>query len=148
MEETGKTGTCLARMSMRVAQADVDGARIIYFAAPFTWSERLYSSWMAESVRPLLDLFTEGHGTPIVTTGAEYRSSLKQDELIEVELYAERVGNTSFTLRTDIFKPGEPPAISVRTTHVYVFGLDTEMVPSPVPEWLREALGTSPVPTP
>lgn len=136
----------LWRTQTRVALGDVDGARLIYYAVPFRWSEGLMSTWLAERVRPLGELFTEGIAIPVVSTSADFRSPLRQDEQIELILRAGPVGRTSFTIVTDALKGDGSVAVRVKTVHVYVADLAGDVTPSPLPAWLRQPLTASMAP--
>jgi acyl-CoA thioester hydrolase len=130
----------LARSQMRVGLGDVDGARLIYFAAPFGWSERLMSDWMAREVRTMAGLFAAGMAFPVVHTQCTYSAPLAQDEMVDLELSAARIGRTSFTIRTEIRKAGGLLGVTVESVHVFVTGLGEKLTPTPLPDWLRSAL--------
>jgi YbgC/YbaW family acyl-CoA thioester hydrolase len=128
----------------RVAMADVDSAQILYFASPFRWLEAQFTDFLAEIGRPLSGLLAQGLGMPIVKSSCEYLLPLSLDDVVEQQLVAEHVGRTSFSIRCDI---GPPPEIAVRVSATYVWGESQagahagRFRPSPVPDWLRSALG-------
>jgi crotonobetainyl-CoA:carnitine CoA-transferase CaiB-like acyl-CoA transferase/acyl-CoA thioesterase FadM len=130
----------LRRTTMRIALGDVDGARLVYFAAPFGWSERLFSAWMAEEVRPFSDLFTAGIAMPVVSTRSTFHAPLHQDEVVELILKTQCIGRTSFTVRTEVRRSDGSVALVVETSHVHVADLDGAVTPSVLPDWLRSPL--------
>ncbi len=131
----------LASLRMRVSLGDVDGARLVYFAAPAVWSERLMSEWMAELGHPMGRLFEAGVAVPVAATRTSFHSPLRQDDEIELRLRAMRIGTKSFTLATEVVRRGEEePAVTVETTHVYAEQDGTEVVTRPMPGWLRANL--------
>jgi YbgC/YbaW family acyl-CoA thioester hydrolase len=134
------SGPVLASTQLRVGLADVDGARLIYYAAPFGWAERLMSDWMAREVRSMASIFAAGMAFPCVHTQCTYSSPLLQDEVAEMELRLARIGRTSFTVRTDIYKADGRLGVTVESVHVFITGLEDELKPTPVPDWLRDAL--------
>jgi YbgC/YbaW family acyl-CoA thioester hydrolase len=130
----------LARARLRVPLRDVDAAGLIYFGAPFPWSEAILSEWMAQEVRPLGSLFADGVALPVVATRAEFHSPLRQDEIVDLVLSTTRLGRTSLTLRTEACRPDGEVAIVVESVHVFVTGLDADLRPTPLPAWLRRPL--------
>jgi acyl-CoA thioesterase FadM len=127
-------------MRMRVPMSDVDGARLIYFAAPAVWSERIMSDWMARELRPMSELFASGVAYPVVSTQSKFHAPLRQDDLVDLVFGAVRVGRTSFTVRTEARRLDGMLAVSVETVHVYVEGVEGDLAPTPLPAWLREPL--------
>lgn len=131
----------LKRSSMRISLGDVDGARLIYFSAPFGWSERVFSSWLADIGRPMTEMFAADTALPVVATHAEYHSPLRQDETVELAVNCGHVGRTSFSVTTEIHGASGSLAVVVNTSHVYVDHLHETPNPAPLPDWLRLALG-------
>jgi acyl-CoA thioesterase FadM len=127
-------------MRMRIPMSDVDGARLIYFAAPAVWSERVMSDWMASELRPTSELFASGAAYPVVSTQSTFHAPLPQDDLVDLVFGTARVGRSSFTVRTEARRLDGTLAVSVETVHVYVESLDGELAPTPLPAWLREPL--------
>lgn len=140
-ESSPKRVKPLMAASMRVGLGDVDGARLVYFAAPATWSERLMSEWMAVNGHPLGELFESGVALPVASTTSTFKSPLRQDEMVNLELRVSRIGDKSFTVVTDVLRPGDPdPAIVVETTHVYAEQRGTVVGTKTMPDWLRADL--------
>lgn len=127
-------------MRMRIPISDIDGARLIYFAAPAAWSERIMSDWMASELRPTSELFASGAAYPVVSTQSTFHAPLRQDDLVDLVLGTVRVGRSSFTVRTEARRLDGTLAVAVETVHVYIEGLDGELAPKPLPPWLREPL--------
>jgi acyl-CoA thioesterase FadM len=127
-------------MRMRIPISDIDGARLIYFAAPAAWSERVMSDWMASELRPTSELFASGTAFPVVSTQSTFHAPLRQDDLVDLVLGTVRVGRSSFTVRTEARRLDGTLAVTVETVHVYVEGLDGELSPTPMPAWLRAPL--------
>jgi YbgC/YbaW family acyl-CoA thioester hydrolase len=143
-----------------VTMAEVDAAGIIYFASPLRWAERLYTYWIHSLGHPHRQMFSEGFATPAVNVTVDYRSHLSLDDEIRLELTADKIGATSFTLRLQAFveRHGGPAsqsgdvltaraaAVEVRTTHVFSryvhpsYDHDARTVKHALPDWLRSAL--------
>lgn len=130
----------LCEMHMRVTLEDVDGARLVYFGAPFNWSARVLSEWMAQLGRPLSGLFEKGVAIPVAETRTKFLRPVRQDEVVGLVLLLRNVGRTSFTLNSEVRGRDGAAAIITTTTHVYVQGLDGAIAPTPLPIWLRDAL--------
>jgi acyl-CoA thioesterase FadM len=130
----------LHRMTWRVTLGDVDGARLIYFAAPFGWSERVLSDWMAQEARPLAKLFKDDLAIPVASTKSTFYAPLRQDEVIDLELFTRRIGRSSFTMAVEVRGQSGEVAVAVETVHVYAANTGDGVKPSPLPPWLREPL--------
>lgn len=127
--------------SMRISLGDVDGARLVYFAAPAIWSERLMSEWMAVNGHPMGELFESGVAIPVASTSSNFKSPLRQDEMVNLELRVSRIGDKSFTIVTDVIRPADSdPAIVVETTHVYAEQCGAVVRTVSMPGWLRANL--------
>jgi YbgC/YbaW family acyl-CoA thioester hydrolase len=129
-------------MEHRVVMRDVDGAGVIYFAAPYAWQETAYLAWLYSIERPISRLIREGHLTPAVHSAATYHAPLHVDDLLEIELRTAKIGRTSFALECVARRlPGR--ALYVTVTVVYVFtktGNDRSLRAERLPDWLRTAL--------
>jgi YbgC/YbaW family acyl-CoA thioester hydrolase len=129
----------LARARQRIAMADVDAARVIYYAAPYRWHEALFTGWLAQVGHPLGAMLESGVSCPCVRSGATYHRPLQLDDLVDLELVADRVGRTSMVLRTDVRTTGGELAVQVTNTLVW-----TERRPDgsegavTVPTWMRD----------
>ncbi|HEX3591116.1 MAG TPA: thioesterase family protein [Pseudonocardiaceae bacterium] len=129
-----------------VTMADVDAAGIIYFATPLRWAERMSTGWLNEIGHSLTSMFAAGVTIPAVAVQVEYRSQLTLDDQVRLELSAEAVGTTSFTLRCEGFVgDAATAAVCSRTTHVYTRFTNPALggegaAKEPVPDWLRTAL--------
>jgi acyl-CoA thioester hydrolase len=128
-------GRQLCAERFRVAMADTDAAGIIYYAAPLRWAERLLMELLRECGLPISGMLREGHGTPVVKVEIDYRHPLRLDEVVDGTLHAHGVGPRSFSLESRFVPaPNSEPAVTVRTTMVYVSGLnDGRMCAEPLP---------------
>ena len=131
----------------RVTMADVDGAGIIYYASPLRWAEVLLGDWLEQLGHPISSMFAAGEATPVVGVKVRYRSMLSLDDHCRLELWTERIGATSFTLRCEVRAPrGEQVAVEVLTTHAYVIyappsaGARASATKRALPPWLKKGL--------
>jgi YbgC/YbaW family acyl-CoA thioester hydrolase len=141
------TAPVLARARQRVAMADVDAARVIYYAAPYRWHEALFTGWLAEVGHPLGLMLESGVSCPCVRSGATYHRPLHLDDLVDLELVADRVGRTSMVLRTDVRTREGELAVQVTNTLVWTeLGADGSVGAVTVPTWMRDVFTPHPPP--
>lgn len=131
----------LATERFRVTMGDTDAARVIFFGAPLRWSERLVSTWLADSGHPTSEAIRSGYGLPAVHTEIDYSAPLRLDDRIDAALWAERVSERSITFRSSFTSVGQSqPAAVVRTTQVYVVVDGDSVRAVAMPRELRAAL--------
>jgi acyl-CoA thioester hydrolase len=121
--------------------ADVDAAGLIYFAAPLPWAERLFNDWMADLGYGTSRLFASDLAYPVVDTHVEYRTALRLDDMMRLELTVSRMGTSSFTVRTRAIRESDAAlCVQVELVHVFVTGLSSEPRPARLPGWLTSCL--------
>jgi len=121
----------------RVAWVDTDAGGRIHFTAAFRWAEAAETALGRE-----LGLLDDWSDLPRRAVEAEYLDVLRFEDEIEVELWPERLGDTSVTYAWEIRRDGEV-CIRGRHTAVHV-GPDGQ--PAPLPEKLRRGLAQGAVP--
>lgn len=114
-----------------VAWVDTDASGRIHFTAPFRWVEAVEHALYRET-----DPGIEVGSFPRLTVGSTYRRPLAAGDAFDVELTAERVGNSSISYAWTILHDGEL-AIEGHHTVVHV-GPDGK--PATVPVALRNRL--------
>jgi len=115
----GTQSNPLARTSFRVAMADTDAARVIYFGAPIRWAERLVTTWLADIGCPTSQALLDGYGLPAVHCELEYASPLRLDDCVHATLWIDHRSQRSVTFRAEFAHEGETkPAVVVRVTQV------------------------------
>ncbi|WP_019873767.1 acyl-CoA thioesterase [Sporichthya polymorpha] len=126
----------IVRAPIRVRYHECDGQKIVFNA----WYLAYADIAVTEAARALFGSYAalEAKGADIVVAEANVRyfgSAGFDDELI-VEVWTERLGNTSMVLRFDVMKNGE---LITRVTTRYVW-VDTETLkPKAPPTEVREA---------
>jgi len=131
--------TVLARARRRICMADVDAAGIIYFGAPAPWAEGLFTDWLARLGHPISRLIAGDAACPVVESRISYKSPLRLDDVVDLELTARVLGHRSFTVGTRVVRDGVL-AVDIELVHVCITGLGSTPVSAPVPPWLREGL--------
>jgi YbgC/YbaW family acyl-CoA thioester hydrolase len=137
----------LIERSWRVTMADVDAAGIIYYASPLRWAEVLLGDWLEQSGHSIAAMLGGNEAIPVVGVEVRYRAPLSLDDHLRLGLSAQRIGNTSFTTRCDVWGPRtEQPAVEVVVTHAFGGyapprpGQGAVVSKQALPPWLRKAL--------
>ncbi len=75
------------RAQFEIGFADVDYARVLYFARYYDFVERAFAAWLHARGWYMRDLHTEWHiATPIVQSHCRYRGPLRLEDRFEVRL--------------------------------------------------------------
>jgi len=137
----------LIERSWRVTMADVDAAGIIYYASPLRWAEVLLGDWLEQSGHSIAAMLGGNEAIPVVGVEVRYRAPLGLDDHLRLGLSAQRIGNTSFTTRCDVWGPRTgQPAVEVVVTHAFGGyapprpGQGAVVSKQALPPWLRKAL--------
>jgi acyl-CoA thioester hydrolase len=125
----GDGGRHLERL--RVAWVDTDAGGRIHFTAAFRYAERAETALMRD-----LGLIDRLVDYPRRRVEADFRSVLRFDDEVSVEIRADRIGTTSITWAWQISRGGEV-CVDGRHTVVHV-GADGR--PAPLPDEVRERL--------
>lgn len=113
--------------------AEVDVAQI-HFTTLFRWMDRGLSEWLASIGRPFTRLLEEGPGIPIVDVHVSIRERIHLDDILVLDTWVSRVGNTSFRSRHRFGRNGVVVADG-ELVHVCVDRATRATMP--VPEWVR-----------
>ncbi|MBK7142940.1 MAG: acyl-CoA thioesterase [bacterium] len=98
-----------------------DAAGLLFFADQFKLAHDAYESFMESIGYPFAPLLrTSQYLLPIVHAEADYGAALSTGDKITIQVTAERVGDTSFTLTYRLLRDGNEPVGSVKTVHVLV----------------------------
>lgn len=114
---------------------DTDAAGVMYFARQFDFAHDAYQEYVTMkgySFRRLLD--ENKFMQAIVHAESDYSAPVRCGDRITVQVRAERIGTTSFTIAYEILCNGEP-AGEAKTVHVTIDRVTRE--PIPIPEELR-----------
>lgn len=98
-----------------------DAAGLLFFAQQFTLAHDAYETLM-ESIgyafAPLIR--TSSYLLPIVHAEGDYLAALSTGDKITINVTAERIGDTSFTLSYTLLRDGSEPVGTVKTVHVLI----------------------------
>jgi len=88
------------RTLVRVRFGDVDRAQIVYYPRFFNYFHTAFEDFFTEQGHEYRQVIDEvGVGFPIVHIETDFHRALRFGDLFEIEVGAERVGNTSATFR-------------------------------------------------
>ncbi|MFT3872382.1 MAG: hypothetical protein QM714_06990 [Nocardioides sp.] len=126
----------------RVGMEDSDASRHIFFGAVQRWHSTLFSNWLAEVGHGILDGLEDGSSTyPVVVTQAEYLSPLWLDDEVDLGLYTDQIGTTSFQVIMLGYRVRDHTlAVKSTTTHVFVANRDRKLSAQPFPDDVRTIL--------
>lgn len=103
----------------KVRMHDTDMAGILYFARQFRFAHDALEDFMESEGLNFDTLFNESHFVfVIVHAEADYMASLSVGDKLEIHLFIERVGTTSFTVSYHIYKGQHELVGTVKTVHV------------------------------
>jgi acyl-CoA thioester hydrolase len=123
---------------LRVRFAETDAMQVAYYAEYFVWFEVARTELFRSVGLPYSEVQKEGFQTPVVQASADYRSSARYDDEVEVKARVGKVGRSSFRLDYEVRKvPGKAVLCTGHTVHVFV-GEDGK--PRQIPERMRARL--------
>lgn len=115
----------------RVRMHDTDMAGILYFPRQFRFVHDALEDLMDQEGLNFHDIFTKNDFVfVIVHAESDYYASLHVGDPIEVHVYVERLGNTSFTMKYNIYREGQLTG-SARTVHVCLEAKNRTKIPIP-----------------
>jgi acyl-CoA thioester hydrolase len=121
------------RAPVRYVECDQQG--IVFNAHYLTWCDEAVVGWFAATGSDYAALTARGLDTRVVASALEWASSARYGDVVDVDVWTDRVGRTSFTVGFDV-RVGDRRCCTVRTTYVLV---DADGRPTPVPGDLRSA---------
>ena len=103
-----------------VKMADTDASGVIYFASVQSIALEAFEEFLSRYGFQLDEEILRGdHLFPIVHSEADYLSSVTVGNELNVEMFVDKIGNSSFTLRYEIFSlKTDMVAATVTMTHV------------------------------
>lgn len=108
------------KTTMSVRMYDTDAAGILYFGSQFRFAHDAFESLLQSEGVSFADLLEkEDFMFVIVHAEADYKSSLKVGDVIDVRTYISRIGDTSFVVEYSILRQGETVG-RVQTVHVCI----------------------------
>jgi YbgC/YbaW family acyl-CoA thioester hydrolase len=123
---------------LRVRWAEIDAQRIVFNAHYLMYIDTAVAGyWRALALPYEQTMHYLGGDLYVRKATLEYHGSARYDDLLEVGLRCERVGNSSILFRAGVFR-GEEGLVGAEL--VYVFADPATQSAKPVPQELREVL--------
>lgn len=98
-----------------------DAAGLLFFAEQFNLAHDAYESFMESIGFPFAPLLRASqYLLPIVHAEADFGAALSTGDKIAIQVTAERIGDTSFTLGYALLRNGSESVGSVKTVHVLI----------------------------
>jgi 1,4-dihydroxy-2-naphthoyl-CoA hydrolase len=117
---------------------DTDAGGVVYFAHQLRIAHEAFEAFLDSVGIGVARLIDDGCHLPIVHAEADFTAPLRVGDLVTVEVAADRIGETSFTVLYRFLKSGRTAAGNARTVHV---ALDAKAgAKRKIPEPLRAAL--------
>jgi acyl-CoA thioester hydrolase len=128
------------RYYLRVRYIECDAQKVVFNSRYSEYADVAINEFLRAA--GVLDEFVAGRlDFQLVKQTIEWKAPARFDQVLELSIAATRLGNTSFTVRTDFRIAGGPGQVIVTIETVYVL-VDAEALTKLVlPEWLRAALG-------
>ncbi|MBI5416925.1 acyl-CoA thioesterase [Candidatus Poribacteria bacterium] len=121
------------KINIRVTYAETDQMGIVYYANYFIWFERGRNEYFRDMGLPYTELEKEKIFIPVVEANCTYKSSVKYDDLVELETWIKELKNASIIFEYEI-KRGPNLIAKGHTIHAFI---NKEGKPIRVPEKLR-----------
>lgn len=123
----------------KVRMHDTDMAGILYFARQFRFVHDALEDFAESEGYGLHHLFhSKDFVFVIVHAEADYLTTLRVGDELEVHLTVERIGNSSFTLDYQIYKSDAVLCGTAKTVHVTLDSKTRKKIP--IPQELRKSL--------
>lgn len=124
----------------RVRWADVDAARIIFYGAYVRFFDIAETELFREAGLPYSTMFDEINvWLPRAHIECDFRSAAKLDDILEVAVYVEKIGNKSLHLKFDVRRKGDEELLA--EAKFVLVSVDREKFqPVPVPDELKKHL--------
>ena len=109
---------------------NTDAAGLLFFAEQFRLAHDAYESFMESIGYPFAPLIrNSGFLLPIVHAEADFLKPLSTGDRLEIQVKAETIGDSSFTLGYTLLRDRTETVGTVRTVHVLINKQDGASIP-------------------
>ena len=124
------------RYQARVHLRNTDATGVIYFSDQLNLAMEAFENFLRKGAFSLKEILASSYLMPIVHAESDYLSPLTVDDEIEIVLYLDKIGNSSFTISYDFFhRKSSSLAGTAKITHVVT--LKETKKSTPIPEDLK-----------
>lgn len=127
-------------VQQRVRWSDCDPLGIIWYGAYLRYFEAAEHEMMRAAALPFETLRLErGVQIPRKAFQVEFHAPAQMDELLDIEVGIAKIGQTSLTMRFEVYGAADRSHKASATLTVVSVVKET-MAKRPIPDWMREAL--------
>lgn len=119
--------------------SECDAQNVVFNARYADFADLASTEFLRAAIGGYQALVDRGYENQIVKLLIEWKAPARFDDVIDLLVSVERVGNTSFTLRTR-FKNAETGNVLAEAEAVYVFLNASSFSPESIPQDIREKL--------
>jgi acyl-CoA thioester hydrolase len=120
---------------------DTDMAGIVHFSNFFVYMEQVEHAFLRSlDLGVVMEVEGSRISWPRVRAECNYRQSIRFEELIDIELYIQRIGNKSITYGFDFLKNQQVVADGLITAVCCILNSGKKPEPIPIPQVFIEAL--------
>jgi acyl-CoA thioester hydrolase len=124
--------------------AEVDQQGVVFNGHYLTWFDEACTGFLDHLGVTYPGLISTGHDIQVVHSEIDYLAGVRWRDAVRVAVECERIGTTSFTLRFSVLRgvDGTEEQLAIRGQNVYVVVSTDDWAKRPIPNVLREALGS------
>ena len=129
------------RLLMRVRYCECDAQQVVFNGRYADYADIAATEFIRHAAGDFQSLLEQGVDNQVVSLKIDWQSSAKFDDVLALDVNVEHIGNTSYSLRTQIFDhlSGRP----VATINVVYVVVDTQHYQKmPIPEFFKTKLHT------
>jgi acyl-CoA thioester hydrolase len=127
------------RFRFRVRYAECDAQSVVFNARYADYVDISVNEYIRTLFGDYQQLLDQDLDIQVVSLNLNYRAPAKFDDVLEAQITAGRIGNTSFTLHLAFHRHGDDTLVA-EADITYVLIRPSEMAKTPVPDSIRELL--------
>lgn len=124
--------------------AEVDQQGVVFNGHYLTWFDEACTGFLDRLGVTYPGLVDSGYDVQVVHTEIDFLAPVRWRDSVRVGVVCERIGSSSFTLGFGVLRSNAatPEQIAIRGHSVYVVVSTADWAKRPIPDQLREALGS------
>lgn len=107
------------RHQLSVRLYDTDAAGVLYFGSQFRLAHDAFETFMAQNGFPISIMMTEPYLLVVRHAQSDYTAPVMLGDTVDIDLYIERLGRTSFTCNYTL-QVNDRPVGKAKTVHVTI----------------------------
>ena len=118
---------------------DTDATGVIFFPNQLKFALESLENYLRDTSFSLKKILSSPYLMPVVRAESEYLSPVEVDDLLQITLSVEKMGNSSFTINYQFFNETKQ-VLSGTAKVIHVFTLKETKKSFPIPDDFRETL--------